>query len=137
MTLILDAGPLVALADRGDRLQRRVEALLVDEPGDLVVPAPVSAEVDQLLGRRLGRAARLAFMEDVEQGRFRVEPLVPEEYAVVRRLEERYPELDLGLSDLSIVVLAARFETRRVATFDPHFEVVPALDGGPFELVLG
>ena len=135
MTLILDAGPVVALADRGDPWQRRVEELLVDEPGDLIVPAPVSAEIDHLLGRRLGRAARLAFVEDVAQGRFRVEPLLTEEYAIVGKLEGRHAELDLGLADLSIVVLAARFETLRLATFDRHFRTITSLDGRSFEVV--
>ena len=57
MSLILDAGPIVALADRRDRMQPQVEALLRAEDGEIVVPAPVTAEVDYLLGRRLGRPA--------------------------------------------------------------------------------
>ncbi len=69
MTLVLDAAPLVALADRADPLQGRVEAALRDEPGDLVIPAPVCAEVDYLLGTRLGRAARVAFLDDLAAGR--------------------------------------------------------------------
>ena len=55
MTLILDAAPLVALADRRDSLGPQIEMLLRQEPGELVVPAPVTAEVDYLLGR-LARA---------------------------------------------------------------------------------
>ena len=72
MTLVLDTAPLVAVADRRDRMRPKVEALLREESGDLVIPAPIAAEVDYLLGRRLGRAARLAFIADLAAGRFTV-----------------------------------------------------------------
>ena len=72
MTLILDAAPLVALADRRDPIGQQIETVLQQESGELVVPAPVTAEVDYLLGRRLGRRARVAFLEDLAAGRFTV-----------------------------------------------------------------
>ena len=137
MTLIIDSGPLVALADRRDPMQRRVQRLLVDEPGVLVVPAPITAEVDYLLGRRLGRIARLAFLDDLAAGRFTVVCLDEDEYASVRTLDQAYADLDAGLADLSIVVLADRFRTHRVLTFDErHFRALRPMDGTPaFEIL--
>jgi predicted nucleic acid-binding protein len=136
MTLVLDAAPLVALADRSDRMQERVEAVLRDEPGDLVIPAPVSAEVDYLLGHRLGRPARLAFLDDLAAGRFTVACLDADDYAVIAGLERTYDDLDVGLSDLSLVVLASRFRTKRLLTFDErHFRELRSLGGEPFTLL--
>lgn len=136
MTLLIDAGPVVAAADRSDRMQPAAEELLRSEPEPLVIPAPVSAEIDYLLGRRLGEGARQAFLDDLAAGRFIVECLRDEEYAVVAQLERRYSEFAPGLADLSIVVLAQRLRTRRVATFDArHFGVLRPLDGGAFTLL--
>ena len=129
MTLILDTGPLVAVADRNDRLQGAVERLLRAESGELVVPATVAAEVDYLLGRRGGRPARLAFLEDVARGRFTLAGLAGSDVATILELERRYVDLDAGLTDLSIVVIAARFQTVRVATFDRHFRALRPLEG--------
>ncbi|MGQ0774452.1 MAG: hypothetical protein ACT4NY_08560 [Pseudonocardiales bacterium] len=70
MTLLVDAAPLVALADRRDPLRDAVRKVLEAEPGALVIAAPVTAEVDYLLGQRIGRSARLAFLEDLAAGRF-------------------------------------------------------------------
>jgi predicted nucleic acid-binding protein len=138
MTLILDAAPLVAAADTRDRMQTKVVELLESEPGPLVIPAPVSAEVDYLLATRLGEHARQAFLDDLAQGRFMVECLRQEEYPVVAQLERRYSELRAGLADLSVVVLAGRLDTRRIATFDErHFRVLRPLDGGSFKLLPG
>lgn len=133
MTLILDAAPLVALADRRDPMQASVEDLLADERGPLVVPAPVTAEVDYLLGRRLGAAARRAFLDDLAAGRFAVACLEPDEYEAVAVLDRIYAALGPGLADLSLVVLARRLRTKRLLTFDErHFRAIHPLQGGSF-----
>lgn len=136
MTLIVDTAPLVAFADRHDAAQQAVRDVLRAESGPLVIPAPVAAEADYLLGSRLGRSARLAFLRDLASGRFVVESLLPQEYQLVSELEERYDQLDLGLADCATVVIAARLKTRRLLTFDHRdFDAVRPLQGGSFELL--
>ena len=136
MTLILDAAPLVALADRRDPFGPQIETLLRQEVGELVVSAPVTAEVDYLLGRRLGRRARVAFLDDLAAGRFTVGCLEADDHRVVADLERRYADLDVGLADLSVVVLAERWGTRRLLTFDDrHFRTLRPLQGGQFTLL--
>jgi uncharacterized protein len=136
VTLILDAGPMVALADRDDPLAPRILEILAREPGRLVMPAPTSAEVDYMLGRRFGSRARRAFLADLAAGRYEVAALVSEEYPEIVSIDARYADLELGLADCSAVVLARRFKTRRVLTFDErHFRTVSPLQGGSFELL--
>jgi predicted nucleic acid-binding protein len=54
----------------------------------------------------------------------------------VARLDEQYADLDLGLADLSVVVLAHRFRTTRLLTFDERdFRAVTPLAGGSFTLI--
>ncbi len=136
MTLIVDAGPLVALGDRRDPMQAVVERLLRDEPGSLVVPAPITAEVDFLLGKGGGAAPRERFYGDLAEGRLIAACLEPQDDRVIAALAQRYADLDPGLADLSVVVLAHRFGTTRVATFDEHhFRVMRPLQGGSFTLL--
>ena len=136
MTLVLDTGPLVALMDRRDPAQPVVEQLLKREQGPLILPAPVSAEVDYLVGRRLGRIARRAFLMDLAAGRFHVVCLETADYNLILRYDEQYADLDVGLADLSVVAVAARFNTRRVMTFDErHFRALRPAAGGNFVLL--
>ncbi len=136
MTLIADAAPLVALGDAADPRLPEIAAVLAAERGEIILPAPISAEVDYLVGRRAGRAARVGFLTDLANGRFRVECLLPMEYEMVLRLDRRYADLDVGLADLSVVVLARRFGTRRILTFyERHFRALRPLDGGTFTLL--
>ena len=136
MTLVLDSGPLVALGDRRDRMQATVERLIRAEEGDLIVPLTVATEADYLLGRRGGRGARLAFLDDIAAGRFLLAGLSAEDATTIRSLEERYADLGPGLADLSTVIIAARHGTARVATFDGHFRALRPLDGSPAFIVL-
>jgi uncharacterized protein len=136
VTLIVDTAPLVALGDARDPLHAAVGDLLRAEGGDLIVPAPVSAEVDYLIRHRGTPAAARAFLRDVASGRFRVEGLTADEHGTVARLDEQYADLDLGLADLSVVILAHRFRTKRLLTFDERdFRAVTPLSGGSFMLL--
>jgi uncharacterized protein len=54
----------------------------------------------------------------------------------VFELEARYLDLELGLADCALVVLAARYETTRLLTFDERrFRVVTPLRGDAFTLL--
>lgn len=136
MTLLVDAAPLVALADPDEPQRATILELLGSEPGPLVIPAPTTAEIDYLLGQRSGRAARRAFLADLAAGRFTVAGVDPEDYTTILELETRYEDLDLGLADCALVVLADRYQTDRILTFDErHFRTVTQLGGQPFILL--
>jgi uncharacterized protein len=134
--LLVDAGPLVAMADRRDRLHGAARELIAGEPGPLIVSAQVTAEADYLLRRRIGERAGEAFLEDLARGNFQVECLAVEEYERAAQLGRRHRDLGLGLTDLSLMVLAARLDCTRVATFDErHFRAVAPLQGGAFSVL--
>jgi predicted nucleic acid-binding protein len=136
VTLVVDAAPLVALGDRSDPRHAAVRAILESEPGDLVIPAPITAEADYLLRRRGGRAAARAFLHDLASAVFLVESLTVEEHGLALELDERYPKLDPGLADLSIVILAHRIGTSRLLTFDERdFRTLRPIVGGTFQLL--
>ena len=53
-----------------------------------------------------------------------------------KEVAERYGDLGLGLTDATLVALAARLGTDRIATFDErHFRTVRTLGGGSFILL--
>jgi uncharacterized protein len=136
LALIIDAAPVVALADEADPASSEVEAILQAEHGPLVIPAPVTAEIDYLLATRLGRRAQRAFLSDLSAGRFVVACLEPSDYLRAAELDDRYAGLRLGLADLSVILMAARFATRRLLTFDERdFRAVTPVQGGSFELL--
>lgn len=136
MTLVIDAGPLVAVADEAEPLRGKILELLDAERGGLMIPAPVTAEVDYLLGQRLGSRARRAFREDLAARRFQTPGLDSRDYVEAIDFDHRYADLELGLADLSIAVIARKVGTRRILTFDQrHFRAVRPIQGGVFTLL--
>ena len=136
MTLLIDAAPLVALADPHEPRREEILEILTNESEALVIPAPTTAEIDYLLGQRFGHAARRAFLSDLAAGRFTVAALDRQDYATIVGLEARYADLDLGLADCALVVLADRYRTDRILSFDErHFRAVTSLRGDPFRVL--
>jgi uncharacterized protein len=136
VTVVIDAGPLVAFGDANDPQFARIDELLRIVDGPLIIPAPVTAEVDYLLGQRLGRGPRRNFIADLAAGRFTVACLEREDYATIGYLDARYADLELGLADCALVVLAARYRTTRILSFDErHFRAVRPLYGDTFTIL--
>jgi uncharacterized protein len=125
MALVLDTGPLLAALDANDPDHRRCASLLEDTREDLLVPALVLAELDYWCLERLDANAWLVFLEDLLEGAYRVEHPSDRDLHRCRELQAQYEDLDLGVVDASIVALAERLGTDRVATLDRrHFSVV-------------
>ena len=100
------------------------------------IPAPVAAEVDYLLGQRVGRGPRRNFIADLAAGRFTVACLEREDYVAIGDLDARYADLELGLADCALAVIANRYGTDRIVSFDEqHFRAVTPLGGGAFTIL--
>src|SRR5207244_13113904 len=106
---LLDAGALYAQADRADPHHSAVAEILRTEREPLVASALAVAEADYLILTRLGMEVELAFVEDLAQGTFSVEFLSRPELGVALAVLRRYRDLAIGLTDVSLVVLAQRF----------------------------
>ena len=136
--LLLDAGALYAQADRNDRHHQAVIELLQTEPGPVMTSQIITAEADYLILRRLGVDVELTFLEDLAAGTFITECLTRDELAVALGVARRYRDLQLGIADASLVVLAQRFQTRTLVTLNERdFRAISPLQGGSFRLLPG
>lgn len=136
MTLIVDAGTLFAQADVDDPEHEAVVALFEGERGPLVTSQVAVAEADYLILFRLGVDVELAFLDDLAAGTFVVDCLDRKELGHARDLARRYPDLELGLADASLAVLADRHRTDRIASFDERaFRTITPLRGDAFTIL--
>jgi predicted nucleic acid-binding protein len=85
----------------------------------------VIAEVVHFIDRNLGFTAERRFLEDLMSDRFRIEPVVDDDWPRIAELVEKYGDQRLGSVDASVVATAERLEIAEVATVDRrHFSVV-------------
>lgn len=135
--IVVDTSFVYALLDRADRGHTAARTWLEGEGADeTLVTTPLAvAEIDHLAGARLTSAARSAFRRQLTSGAVAVE-WWREAAADAVAFAEQYADLGLDLTDASLVVLAARLGSPRIATFDErHFRAVRPLDHPAFTLV--
>ena len=116
MLAVVDTGPLYAAADRDDADHEACVAALSAPGRRLVVPVMVVAEATYLVGSRLGPHAEAAFLKGLSETA--IDAPLPEDWARISELVEKYASLPLGGTDASVVALAERLATETIITLD-------------------
>jgi predicted nucleic acid-binding protein len=133
----LDTSAVVALLDRRDKNHLAIVEVVKSNLGNLVIPAPVVAEIAHFIERDLGQIALTTFVADIRSGAYQVD-CCDDDWERASELIEKYADFPLGLAD-SIVIACAERRGGSVATFDlRHFgavaregtiEVLPGFQG--------
>lgn len=119
---MIDAGPLVALIDAGERRHADCVAALHLVQAPLLTTWPVVTEAMHLLADSGWRAQRLLW-EMVLGEEFELVDLDGPARARARTLMEKYRDLPMDLADATLVAVAERRQVRQVLTLDRDFGV--------------
>jgi len=134
--ILLDTSGLLAAIDASQRQHAAARRALESAAPPWVLSPFVLAELDYLLATRVGQRAERALLAEVGRGVYRLEALTAGDVADAERVIGRHADLDLGLADASLVVLANRFEVRDLLTLDErHFRAVRGPKGRPFRIL--
>jgi predicted nucleic acid-binding protein len=134
--IVADTSGIFASVDSAAAEHKAVTAILaeVDEP-PLVTPFVV-AEVDYLLTTRFGTKTAITFLQDVADGAYELVEFHPGDLGTAVGVVQRYADLNIGVTDASLVVAAARYGTTDLLSLDErHFRVIAPLWGAAFRLL--
>jgi uncharacterized protein len=132
--IVLDTSVLVAAMNRRDTHHHAVVDWMEDVSTALVTSPLAVAEMDHLIAKHGGEQAARALHDDIDRGAYRVEWWPASIYETIEVARD-HPQL--GLTDASLVVLAARLGTIQIATLDErHFRGLEPLTGGPAFVLL-
>jgi uncharacterized protein len=129
MTVVVDPEFVVALVRRRHPHHAAAVALVDTLDEDLVTSPLALADIDCAVGEYGGAGAQRAVRRDFELGAYAVRwwaDALKETLAIAGR----HPPL--GLTTASLVALAGRVNTRRIATFDEQFETLTTPEGEAF-----
>jgi predicted nucleic acid-binding protein len=134
--ILLDTSGLLSAIDASQRQHARCVAAIDGTEGALLLSPFILAELDYLLSVRVGTAAQRMLLDEVARGAYLLEPFSAIDVAAALDIIVRYKDLDIGLADASIVVLAARHGVRDVLTLDErHFRALRTLDRKRFRIL--
>jgi len=133
--ILLDTSGLLAAIDGSQNQHTESAAALREASGPLLLSPFVLAELDYLLATRVSRRAQQALLGEVARGAYRLEPFGAQDVASAAFVLRRYRDLEIGLADASIVVLAQRYGVLDVLTLDHrHFQALRGPGGKRFRL---
>ena len=125
--IVLDSSVVLAFMDEGDKQHKRVREWMDGVSDGLCTTPLVLAELDYLVPRQGGPRAAEALRASFESGAYAMEWWHSALYETIE-IARLYESIDLGLTDASLVALAAHLETTRIATLDErHFRAVHPL----------
>lgn len=119
MTVVLDTSAVMAMMVVSDNFHAAAVAFMGDLDDELITSPLCVAEMDHMVTKFGGRSAADALWASFESGAYGVRwwaDAMTETLAIARE----HPKL--GLADASLVALCHRLRTKRIATFDRHFE---------------
>ncbi len=132
--ILVDAGPLVALADRTDAHHTTCLRTLEALRGPLGTVWPALTEAVYLVQR--WPRAQMELLSLVETGALRILPFGRDDMPRVKALMTTYRDLPMGLADAALVRVAEREGIQTIFTVDRRdFSLYRPLGLGRFKIV--
>lgn len=122
--ILVDAGPLISLIDKGDPIkhqQCKLTFRTFKEP--LLTTWPCLTEAIYFLGELQGWRGQDALWAYVERGALRISTPGSDDWKRVRTLMDQYNDTPMDLADASLVVLAEVTGIARIFTLDSDFRI--------------
>ncbi len=117
--IVVDSGPLVAIADAGDQDHERCLAAFAELREPLLIPSPVLGEVGYMVHRQIGSPGEARFLRSQDDGAFALASLAFTDVHRMAELIETYADLHLGTVDAAVIAVAERLRVTTIANSGP------------------
>jgi predicted nucleic acid-binding protein len=137
MITLVDAGPLIALIDKGQgEAHQQCLALQQRLPAPLLTSWPCFTEAMYMLGRIKGWAGqKLLWQFYRDNGGVEFYDLSEAEISRMHELMEKYHNVPMDLADASLVVIAETTGLRQLFTLDDDFYIYRINDRDSFDVI--
>jgi predicted nucleic acid-binding protein len=133
--ILVDAGPLIALIDKGEQDHLRCVEALEEMTAPMVTTWPAFTEAMYLSGSAGGWRAQEALWNLVERGDLQLLALDQPSQKRARALMKKYQDTPMDLADASLVAAAETLDVTRVFSLDHDFEIYRWKGRRKFEIV--
>jgi predicted nucleic acid-binding protein len=127
--IIADTSGLYAIFNRRQPEHQAARVAVERDGGPLVLSPLVLAELDYFILARLGAPAEQKVLAELRSPAYRLATFTDDDFQLASEVAVKYGDMELGLTDASIVVQAARHKTTRILSLDHrHFAAVRPLN---------
>jgi predicted nucleic acid-binding protein len=134
ISVLIDAGPIIALFDKDDQYHQQVIEFMKDFKGRLISTWPVLTEVSYMLD--FNKETQLDFINWVGEGGIEIFNLEQWQLLKIREVMSTDVDLPADFADASLIVAADANDLESIITLDRDFEVYKLRNGAYLSTLL-
>jgi predicted nucleic acid-binding protein len=131
--ILTDSSILVAYYSANDNYHNAVCNFYEQCCSELITTSACITEVMYLLNQNY--LTQNEFLNDLAQQLYQCIPLIPEDFARIRQLNEQYADLPGDFADLSLIAISERLDISTIVTLDSDFDIYRRYRKKPFERI--
>lgn len=120
-SILIDAGPLIALFDRSDKYHLKALQFIKDFKGELWTTWPVVTEASHMLD--FSTKAQLNLLSWIERGGLHLVDLSESQVFRFTELVDKFDDVPMDLADASLIVASELKNYKEVASIDSDFYI--------------
>jgi len=120
-SILMDAGPLIALFDASEKHHKNIKSFLKKNPYRFVSTIAVFTEVSHMLD--FNTLAQKDFYEWVMYKGVIISDINQNDMPRILELTQKYSDLPMDFADATLVITAEKTNIRRIISLDKDFDV--------------
>lgn len=120
-SILIDAGPLIALFDKSDQYHTQAISFLKKFKGTLYTTWPVVTEASHMLAFSV--TVQIALLEWINRGGLHILETEPHHVTRLIELSEKFKDVPMDLADATLIVAAETNSIKEIATIDSDFYI--------------
>jgi hypothetical protein len=120
-SILVDAGPLIALFDRDDKYHAIVISFLHKYKGRFITTWPVITEVSHMLS--FSADVQIAFLEWLRRDALDIVSLEKNHLHRIIELSKKYSDVPMDLADSSLLVVSEMSGIKEIMTIDSDYYI--------------
>jgi len=120
-SVLIDAGPLIALFDSSDKYHRKIRSFLKDNPFRYISTVAVFTEVSHMLD--FNTAVQRDFYEWVMYKGVIISDVNQNDLLRLIELTDKYSSLPMDFADATLVITAEKTGIRQIISIDRDFDI--------------
>jgi len=120
-SVLIDAGPLIALFDSSDKYHRKIRSFLKDNPFRYISTVAVFTEVSHMLD--FNTAVQRDFYEWVMYKGVIISDINQNDLLRLIELTDKYSSLPMDFADATLVITAEKTGIRQIISIDRDFDI--------------
>lgn len=120
-TILIDAGPLIALFDKDDNYHDRIMEFIKDKKFKFITTSAVITEVSYMLGFNI--EVQIAFFEWIMKEGVLLQEIEQKDFSRIVELTKKYKDRPMDFADATLVVAAEKTGITKIISIDSDFDI--------------